>query len=61
MCSFSQESETQAGSKSMPGRGVTLQMLLEEKMLEPGNAAMTIEYLVSILTKCRNNINIFLL
>lgn len=30
----------------MPGRGVTLQMLLEEKMLEPGHAAMTIEYLV---------------
>lgn len=32
----------------MPGRGVTLQMLLEEKMLEPGNAAMTIEYLVKM-------------
>lgn len=41
--------ETQSGSKSIPGRGVTLQMLLEEKMLEPGNAAMTIEYLVSII------------
>lgn len=40
-----EESETQPGSKSTPGRGVTLQMLLEEKMLEPGNAAMTIEYL----------------
>ncbi|XP_063529251.1 MPN domain-containing protein CG4751 [Cydia strobilella] len=40
-----EESETQLGSKSTPGRGVTLQMLLEEKMLEPGNAAMTIEYL----------------
>ncbi|KAL4708147.1 hypothetical protein ACJJTC_009926 [Scirpophaga incertulas] len=40
-----EESETQTGSKSMPGRGVTLQMLLEEKMLEPGTAAMTIEYL----------------
>ncbi|KAJ0181897.1 hypothetical protein K1T71_002619 [Dendrolimus kikuchii] len=39
-----EESETQA-SKSMPGRGVTLQMLLEDKMLEPGIAAMTIEYL----------------
>ncbi|XP_063617606.1 MPN domain-containing protein CG4751 isoform X1 [Cydia splendana] len=40
-----EESETQPGNKSTPGRGVTLQMLLEEKMLEPGNAAMTIEYL----------------
>ncbi|CAH2243518.1 MPN domain-containing protein CG4751 [Pararge aegeria] len=40
-----EESEAQPGSKSMPGRGVTLQMLLEEKMLEPGTAAMTIEYL----------------
>ncbi|XP_023936619.2 MPN domain-containing protein CG4751 [Bicyclus anynana] len=40
-----EESEAQQGSKSMPGRGVTLQMLLEEKMLEPGTAAMTIEYL----------------
>ncbi|XP_053606231.1 MPN domain-containing protein CG4751 [Plodia interpunctella] len=40
-----EEAEAQAGSKSMPGRGVTLQMLLEEKMLEPGTAAMTIEYL----------------
>lgn len=45
---YLQESETQTGSKSMPGRGVTLQMLLEEKMLEPGIAAMTIEYLVCI-------------
>ncbi|KAI8427952.1 hypothetical protein MSG28_002272 [Choristoneura fumiferana] len=43
-----EESETQAGSKSTPGRGVTLQMLLAEKMLEPGNAAMTIEYLMEI-------------
>lgn len=42
-----QESEAQPGNKSMPGRGVTLQMLLEDKMLEPGIAAMTIEYLVS--------------
>lgn len=33
----------------MPGRGVTLQMLLEDKMLEPGTAAMTIEYLVICL------------
>lgn len=41
-----QESEVQPGNKSMPGRGVTLQMLLEEKMLVPGIAAMTIEYLV---------------
>lgn len=48
-----QEMETQSGSKSMPGRGVTLQMLLEEKMLEPGNAAMTIEYLVSIIFFCQ--------
>ncbi|CAH0404858.1 unnamed protein product [Chilo suppressalis] len=40
-----EESETQPGNKSMPGRGVTLQMLLEEKMLEPGIGAMTIEYL----------------
>ncbi|XP_075992368.1 uncharacterized protein LOC142987467 [Anticarsia gemmatalis] len=40
-----EESEAQPGNKSMPGRGVTLQMLLEEKMLEPGTAAMTIEYL----------------
>ncbi|XP_038207668.1 MPN domain-containing protein CG4751 [Zerene cesonia] len=40
-----EESEAQTGSKSMPGRGVTLQMLLEDKMLEPGIAAMTIEYL----------------
>ncbi|KAG7311456.1 hypothetical protein JYU34_002498 [Plutella xylostella] len=40
-----EESEAQPGSKSTPGRGVTLQMLLEDKMLEPGNAAMTIEYL----------------
>ncbi|KAL0849265.1 hypothetical protein ABMA28_013594 [Loxostege sticticalis] len=40
-----EECETQAGNKSIPGRGVTLQMLLEEKMLEPGTAAMTIEYL----------------
>lgn len=39
------ESETQTGRQSMPGRGVTLQMLLEDKMLEPGIAAMTIEYL----------------
>lgn len=41
---FSDE-ESQAGNKSTPGRGVTLQMLMEEKMLEPGIAAMTIEYL----------------
>ncbi|CAG4998877.1 unnamed protein product [Parnassius apollo] len=40
-----EESEAQPGNKSMPGRGVTLQMLLEEKMLVPGIAAMTIEYL----------------
>ncbi|XP_041976436.1 MPN domain-containing protein CG4751 [Aricia agestis] len=40
-----EESEAQPGGKSLPGRGVTLQMLLDEKMLEPGNAAMTIEYL----------------
>ncbi|CAG9784365.1 unnamed protein product [Diatraea saccharalis] len=40
-----EESEAQPGSKSMPGRGVTLQMLLEDKMLEPGIGAMTIEYL----------------
>ncbi|KAM3964832.1 uncharacterized protein ACR2FA_001228 [Aphomia sociella] len=40
-----EECEAQAGNKSIPGRGVTLQMLLEEKMLEPGTAAMTIEYL----------------
>lgn len=40
-----EESEAQTGNKSMPGRGVTLQMLLEDKMLEPGIAAMTIEYL----------------
>lgn len=40
-----EENEAQPGNKSMPGRGVTLQMLLEEKMLEPGTAAMTIEYL----------------
>nr|XP_026487617.1 MPN domain-containing protein CG4751 [Vanessa tameamea] len=40
-----EESETQPGNKSIPGRGVTLQMLLEDKMLEPGTAAMTIEYL----------------
>ncbi|KAJ2953676.1 hypothetical protein O0L34_g1293 [Tuta absoluta] len=39
------ESETHAGNKTTPGRGVTLQMLLEDKMLEPGIAAMTIEYL----------------
>lgn len=44
-----QESEAQPGSKSLPGRGVTLQMLLEEKMLEPGTAAMTIEYLVNYI------------
>lgn len=46
-CNFFKESEAQSGSKSIPGRGVTLQMLLEEKMLEPGIASMTIEYLVS--------------
>lgn len=46
-----QEAEAQAGNKSIPGRGVTLQMLLEEKMLEPGNAAMTIEYLVCMTTE----------
>ncbi|XP_052747630.1 MPN domain-containing protein CG4751 [Galleria mellonella] len=40
-----EENEAQTGNKSIPGRGVTLQMLLEEKMLEPGTAAMTIEYL----------------
>ncbi|CAG9566833.1 unnamed protein product [Danaus chrysippus] len=40
-----EESEAQPENKCMPGRGVTLQMLLEEKMLEPGHAAMTIEYL----------------
>ncbi|CAB3250070.1 unnamed protein product [Arctia plantaginis] len=40
-----EESEAQPGNKSIPGRGVTLQMLLEDKMLEPGIAAMTIEYL----------------
>ncbi|CAK1549969.1 unnamed protein product [Leptosia nina] len=40
-----EESEAQTGNKSTPGRCVTLQMLLEEKMLEPGIAAMTIEYL----------------
>ncbi|XP_059060510.1 MPN domain-containing protein CG4751 [Achroia grisella] len=40
-----EECEAQAGNKSIPGRGVTLQMLLEDKMLEPGIAAMTIEYL----------------
>ncbi|XP_013168282.1 PREDICTED: MPN domain-containing protein CG4751 [Papilio xuthus] len=40
-----EESEAQPGNKSMPGRGVTLQMLMEEKMLVPGIAAMTIEYL----------------
>ncbi|KAG6452555.1 hypothetical protein O3G_MSEX007669 [Manduca sexta] len=39
------DSEAHTGNKSMPGRGVTLQMLLEDKMLEPGIAAMTIEYL----------------
>lgn len=30
-----------------PGRTVTLQMLLAAKLLEPGPASMTIEYLVS--------------
>ncbi|CAF4758383.1 unnamed protein product [Pieris macdunnoughi] len=40
-----EESEAQTGNKSTPGRCVTLQMLLEDKMLEPGIAAMTIEYL----------------
>lgn len=34
----------------LTGRGVTTQMLIEEQILEPGEKALTIDYLVSFIT-----------
>lgn len=48
MSAVLQESEIHTGSKTnILTRTVTLQMLLDGKILQPAEGAMTIEYLVS--------------
>ena len=39
----------------LTGRGVTTQMLIEEQILEPGEKALSINYLVSSVQFVRKN------
>ena len=55
-----QSGRSARGRAGLSGRGVTLTMLMKEGLLEPGEGAMTIDYLVSrqsgqTTCRCFNN------